>query len=231
MSRRIGITTTADGAGPLCEAAIEHELTPIILPCIEVTPAPEDTLRQAAKQAEQADWLVVTSARAIAVLWPDGGMPDTPVAAVGPATAEVAVQAGGSVAMVGETGAAALVEELAGNLSDRIVFFPHASGASPATVPALEESGARVFAAAVYTTRPVGPGSDPVDAVMFGSPSAVSGWSQTRSFEDLVIGVIGETTAGAVLELGHRPDLVSPRPDFDLLIALVAQFLSDRSPV
>lgn len=232
MSRpRLGITTTADRALVLSETATEKGLQPVVLPCIEVVPAPEEILREAAAQADHADWLLVTSARAVLSVWPDGGMPSTRVAAVGAATAAVVADAGGSVAVVGDGGAGSLVENLRGEVAGKTVLFPHAAGAGMDTVGALREMGAQVTPLPVYETRAMRPGPDPVDAVVFGSPSAVEGWSKSRSFHELVLGAIGPTTAAALTEMGHQADVVPVRPDYRALIALVAKFMRDRSPV
>lgn len=228
---RVAITTAAERASPLSDIARSHGLEPVSLPCIEVLPAPEDHLFGARSQAAEADWLVVTSSRAIDTLWPGGGMPDVPVAAVGSSTAEVAARAGGRVAVVGDGGAEDLVEELVGQVAGKSVFFPHASGADRSTLDRLGEAGAEVAASPVYETRPLGPGADPVDAAIFGSPSAVSGWCRSRTLGDLVLAVIGETTRAALVEQGHHPDVVPPRPDFELLISLLAAHLAERSPV
>lgn len=135
------------------------------------------------------------------------------------------------MSLVGEAGAGHLIEALAGQVSDKTLLFPHALGADMATVETLREAGADVIALSVYQTRPIAPGPDPVDAVMFGSPSSVTGWCLTRGLEDLVVGAIGETTASALQDQGCSPQVVPPQPDFDNLVAMMAEHLRDRSPV
>ncbi|NIQ59511.1 MAG: uroporphyrinogen-III synthase, partial [Gemmatimonadetes bacterium] len=69
------------------------------LPCIRVEPAPDDVLRRLRDRAPSADWIVVTSRRAVEVVWPEGRIPAGPaVAAVGPSTADAVRSAGGRVA-------------------------------------------------------------------------------------------------------------------------------------
>lgn len=228
---RVGITTAADRSSLLADHARTHGLEPVLLPCIEVTPADDAVLHDARALASGADWLAVTSPRAVRAVWPRGGMPPTPVAAVGPSTAASVEEAGGTVALVGEAGAGALVARLAEMAGGASVFFPHAAGAAPSTVAALEKAGAEVKAVAVYETRPVAPGPDPVDAVAFGSPSAVRGWLISRHLEDLVLGAIGETTARALADAGKAPQVVPPRPGFEDLMAHLADHLRQRSPV
>jgi uroporphyrinogen-III synthase len=228
---RVAITTAADRSSRLADHARSHGLEPVLLPCIEVIPASDAVLRTARAFASRADWLVVTSPRAVAAVWPDGEMPPFPVAAVGRATAASVEEAGGRVGLVGEAGAGSLVARLAERTEGTFVFFPHATGASPATIAALEQAGAEVKALAVYETRPVAPGPDPVDAVAFGSPSAVQGWLLSRHLDGLVLGAIGETTARALAEVGRPPQVVPPRPDFEDLMAHLAGHLRQRSPV
>lgn len=226
---RLGITSAHHLATRLSRTAAANGLAPVALPCVEVSARPVNVLREARVKANDADWILITSARAIALLWPRGGMPAVSVLAVGPSTAEAAVRAGGSVAVVGEAGAGSLIEMVAGRVAGTSIFFPHASEADLTPVTSLEALGAEVTSVAVYETRSVAPGPEPVDAALFGSPSAVTGWGMSRSFDQVVLAAMGETTGNALAELGHPPDVVPSRPDFDLLIALVAHHLSGRS--
>jgi len=227
---RVAITTAADRSSLLAGQARSHGLEPVLLPCIAVTPASDAVLHHARALASRSDWLVVTSPRAVRAVWPGGGMPPSPVAAVGPATAASVEEADGIVGLVGEAGAEALVARLAERVGGASVLFPHATGADPSTVSALESAGAQVKAVAVYETRTVAPGPDPVDAAAFGSPSAVRGWLISRHLEDLVLGAIGETTARALADGGRSPQVVPPRPDFEELMAHLADHLRQRSP-
>lgn len=231
MMPRIALTTTPDRAArlaPLCE---DHGLEPVRLPCIEFVPADENVLDPARRRVTQADWLVVTSSRAISALWPNGEMPDVPVAAVGPATAQAVRAAGGRPVVVGGGGADELIDLIAERLSGVSVVFAHAECAGAATIEALESAGASVDARAVYEIRPVPPTADPVDAVAFGSPTAVRGWHLSRDLEGLVVGAIGETTAGALAGFAAAPDVEPPHPSFERLIAGMAEHLRDWSRV
>lgn len=228
---RIALTTTPDRAArlaPLCE---EHGLEPVLLPCIEFVPADEDVLDQTRRRVAQADWLVVTSSRAISALWPNGEMPDVPVAAVGPATAQAVRNAGGRPILVGDGGGAELIDLIADRLRDASVVFPHAEGAGITTIEELESAGVSVDARAVYDIRPVSPAADPVDAVAFGSPTAVHGWLLSRDLDGLVVGAIGGTTAGALAELAVAADVEPPHPSFEGLVVGMAKHLRERSKV
>lgn len=228
---RVGLTSTSDRIPRLSEIVSRHGLEPVGLACIEVAPSDDESLATARSEAAKADWLVITSARAVEAVWPGGGMPGTPVAVVGEATAAAVRDAGGMPAVVGKGGAATLIEELESDVSDKRVLFPHADGADPSTVERLEAAGAEVVALVVYETRPVAPEEDPVDAVMFASPSAVAGWCLSRSLEGITLAAIGETTGAALVDRGYEPDVTPPRPDFELLAAMLADHLRERSSV
>jgi uroporphyrinogen-III synthase len=162
------------------------------------------------------------------VLWPDGGMPGVPVAAVGPATARAVIKAGGLVAVEGRRGSRALVEDL-GTVRGRVVVFVHAAGASADTADRLAAKGAVVDAHAVYRTRPIPPGDALVDSVAFASPSAVDGWLLARSLEGMVVASVGETTASYLEGRGHRSDVVATRPTFPSLADALAGRMIERS--
>lgn len=219
--KRVAVTTTADSAPRLAEPLIAHGLIPVMLPCISISPAPADVLEALRTHARKADLIVVTSARAVRVTWPDGDMPATPVAAVGSATAEAVEQAGGIVKAVGSGGAADLVETL--DVKGLRIVFPHARAADPATDAALERMGATVYAATAYETIPISPNDDKVDAAIFGSPSAVDGWLMRRHLDGLVIGAMGATTASALRVRGVESPVVPKTPGFEELVAALAE--------
>lgn len=218
---RIAVTTTADTAPRVAEALVAHGLVPVMLPCIAISPSPEEVLAGLREEAMGADRIVVTSARAVRITWPHGDMPATPVWAVGPATAEAVREAGGTVAEIGSGGASALVEQVTPQ-GCRIVF-PHARAADPATAAELERRGATVVAAAAYTTVPIAPADDKVDGAVFGSPSAVDGWLMRRHLDGLSIAAMGARTASALRVRGVDDPVVPDRPGFEALAAALAE--------
>lgn len=228
---RIALTTTSDRALGLTATveSLGHE--PVILPCIQFQPSDVRHLVSARDACMRSDWLFVTSARAVGALWPEGGIPDVRVAAVGAATAEAIRRAGGSPDVVGSAGAAQLVARIEGEVRESLVLFPHAVTADLSAISVLESCGAVVDSRPVYDVRPVAPPETPVDAVTFGSPSAVTGWCLTRGLDNVVVGAIGATTTGALIERGRHPDVVPERPDFLRLIHMIDEFPKDRSAV
>lgn len=228
---RVAITTDTDGYPRIARLAQANGLEPVPLPCIQVIPARAETLALARESAAAADWVVLTSARAVDILWPDGGMPATPAAVVGRATASAVELADGRPALVGESGAEALAEKLLERIDGLSVVFPHASKTNPAALKMLREVVGRFEAVPVYETRPLAPGPDRVDAAAFGSPSSVRGWALSRDFDDLVLAAIGESTAGVLADAARSPDVMPKRPAFGDLFAQLAQHMRRRRPI
>lgn len=230
---RVAITTVSDAAERIGRLATEAGLAPVSLPCIRTVVSPPGILDPMRSASESADWLVFTSQRAVAAMWPNGGMPAHPgVAAVGTATARAVTAAGGRVEVTGTGGAAALRSLLRGRLGGKTVVFPYARAADPATVEMLQSEAGAVVAGPAYDTVPVAPATDPVDAVIFGSPSALEGWLLTRGLSGIVVAAMGETTAAAVHASGREPDVVPPIPGAAAVVAALATYLhrlSERS--
>jgi len=218
---RVAVTTTADAAPRLAGALVGHELVPIMLPCIAISPAPPAELAELRRQASYADLIVVTSARAVRITWPNRDMPAVPVAAVGPSSAAAVEEAGGIVETIGEGGSSDLVTGL--DVEGRFVVFPHARASDPSTTSGLEGRGAKVYAAAAYDTIPIAPDDDKVDAAIFGSPSAIEGWLMRRPLDGMVIGAMGATTASALRVRGVEHPVVPVRPRFEELAEALAE--------
>lgn len=224
---RVAITTTAEGFERVRQAFVEVDLEPVSLPCIFIehaAPAEVEAMRGA---AGIADLMVVTSRRSIEILWPDGGMPATPVAAVGRATAHVVIGAGGSVAFVGSGGGVDLIELITSRLTGATVAYPHAHRADPVVGELLRQRAAFVHSCALYDTIPIPPSTDPVDVVTFASPSAVDGWSLARGFDQLVL-AIGSATRATLEHRGHPPDLVADSPSFQALARTLDRHLRSK---
>ncbi|REK11835.1 MAG: hypothetical protein DWQ40_11835, partial [Actinobacteria bacterium] len=148
----------------------------------------------------------------------------------GHATAAAVDAAGGKVSVIGESGLAELVESWGDSADGKTVVLPHSSLSDLAPLEALGDQ-ARILATAVYSTSPIAAADDPVDAALFASPSAVTGWLRSRTLDDVVIGAIGPTTARGLTDRGHPPHVTASRPDFEMLIDITARHLRDRSPV
>lgn len=224
---RLALTTTRDRSLQLIDEVAGLGLEPVVLPCIEMVPGPDAVIETARIESARSDWLLLTSPRTVHELWPERGMPKTRAAAVGRATAEAVRDAGGRVAVVGDGGASELVDRISHIVGGQSVFFPHAAGADRSTIGLLEAAGATVRTKVVYEIRPISPPDDPIDAVAFGSPTAVTGWFLSRDLEGLQVGVIGQTTGAAVAGHGYRFDVMPPSPSFGDLARLLAGHLRE----
>jgi len=194
-------------------------------------PASAGVLEKARRSAAGADWLLVTSARTVEYLWPHGRIPEVEVAAVGSRTAAAVTDAGGTVSLVGDAGSFDLIAELASLVKNATLCFPHGRGADLSKVRVLEEGAGTVSTWEVYSTEPIPPALDPVDAVAFGSPSAVDGWTRSRDFTGVAVGAIGETTDAALSGRGHSVDVVADRPDYAELLERLSASVRDKSKV
>lgn len=212
----VAVTAPAPGADRLADEVRRRGHRPVLLPTVAIVPAEAPQLARARAEAAAADLVVLTSARTVEVVWAGRGMDGLAVAAVGPATAAAAEAAGATVVARGKMGGATLAAAIGDRARDRLVAIPHAEGAD--LVPFAGLGAARVDATPVYAARPGPPGADPVDAVLFASPSAVAGWLTARPVDDLVVGVIGPTTAAAARQAGAAP-VVAVSPSFPDLAA------------
>ena len=163
-------------------------------------PPPRDPgpLKAALARLDRFDWVVFTSARAVAATGEGraapaaagspapapGRVPAPRVAVVGPATARAAARAGWTVAVEGRgPGARGLADQVAATfpLAGACVLFPAASGAASTLEDEFTALGARVTRVEAYRTVVTPPPADRVradlatgvDAVAFASPSAV----------------------------------------------------------
>lgn len=220
----IRVAVTSDRFDAVAPGYADAGLEPVSLPCIRIQPAPSGDIAHVRERAPHADLLMITSPRVVSLVWPDGRMPEVDTAVVGRATASRVERAGGRVTRVGNAGLARLVELTADHMEGRCVMIAHAEGSDPAVMARLREIAPGLEEHPVYRAVPVAPGADPVDAVAFASPSAVNGWGLSRSFDDLVVGAIGATTAAAIAR--HREaDVIAERPSHPNLARAIASFM------
>jgi uroporphyrinogen-III synthase len=218
---RVAVTTAPDRAGAVTEVLEAAGLRAVLLPCIQVEAMSEEHIEPIRRRAVAADALILTSPRTVSILWPAGSMPRVPAFCVGPATAQAVERAGGVVGYVGRGGAADLAEDAP--LDGLRVVFPHSAGTDLRVVDRIRSRVAGLEHTVVYHTRPRPPSHEPVDAVLFGSPSAVEGWLMGRSLDGIVVAAIGATTARHLTERGHRPHVTADPPDYREAARLLAR--------
>lgn len=228
MSGTLAVTTTPDRFQRWAEPLTRHGFEPVSLPCIEIRPTGQ--LDEARTKVADADWLMITSPRVVALLWPGGDMPPVPVAVVGEATAAAVRAAGGTVVVTGDDDGDRLVDLLSPRVEGSRVMIPHGERADTGRHDRLRRAGADVMAVVVYETVPVSPGRERVDGAVFASPSSVEGWSLTRSFHPLEpIGAIGRVTAVSLRQHGVDSPVVARRPTPEHLAAAMSA-TEERTP-
>jgi uroporphyrinogen III methyltransferase / synthase len=226
-AKRIVVTRAPEQA-----EAIAHELhrfgaEVISLPVVSFA-APEDSapLDRALGELARFDWVLFTSQNAVRFVSSRLGQLGLKnvarhVAALGPATAEVARQEGFRVNYVAANHTShGLASELQGSLKGQRVLFPRSGRSNDHIAIALRESGADVTDVVAYrTVAPETPDqvildqirTGSVDVIIFASPSAFDNLAYFLGLSELVklaetvqFAAIGPTTAKAMRESGVR---------------------------
>jgi uroporphyrinogen-III synthase len=191
--KRVVVTRALEQSESLVKGLRDAGAVPVVVPMVTFG-APDDVtaVDAAIREAGDFDWMLLTSQNALRALQErveDLGsrladaFRGVHIAAVGPATADVARNAGLSVEYVAvKHRGVELAEELGERIRGKRVFLPRSDRGNPELVKKLEELGARVKDVVAYKT--VLPGEqdlkrvdevirDGADAVLFFSPSAV----------------------------------------------------------
>ncbi len=221
LGKTVVVTRAAHQAGPLIEALTVRGARVIAMPAIAIRPVADWTTLDAVLGAlHRFDWIVFTSANAVAAVWSRLGVlglslpPTLRVAAVGPPTAAAlaAHDVVGPVLPMTFRGEA-LADAMPG-LTGARVLLPRGDLGRASTVAALEAAGAVVEPVTVYHTMPAG--IDPVhrtalmggvDAITFTSPSTVRNFVVALGPEAIpllqrtLVACIGPVTAEAVTDL------------------------------
>jgi uroporphyrinogen-III synthase len=219
---RIVVTRAAHQAEELAAPLRGEGATAIVIPLIGIAP-PRDLgpLRDAARRADEYDWIVFTSANAVEAFAAElgsGTCLPARVAAVGSATREAAEARGFSVTLMpARYVAESLVEAfVAERLAGARVLIPRAEVARDIVPEELRRLGARVDVVDAYRNV-VPPGAaedvagtfrDPLpDWVLFASSSAVEHLASLCDADVLKrvrIGTIGPVTSASVRKHGLR---------------------------
>jgi uroporphyrinogen-III synthase len=227
--KTVVVTRAAGQSAKLVKELEARQASVKLLPLISFAPPEKfDELDAALARLESFDWIIFTSANAVQAvegrrqeLAPGelAGLKLPRVAAVGPATADAAENAGYSVKFVAaEHSGAGIIKEFGEDLKGRSVFLPRSDKANPDLPEALRRRGAVVTEVVAYRT--LAPGEtdrvrvkeslkDGADGILFFSPSAVQNFLELLGRERLaalqgraVMVAIGPTTAGALSAAG-----------------------------
>lgn len=193
------VTRAAEQSESLVEALKERGAVPVLMPMVTFA-APEDpaTVDAAIRKIRNFHWIFLTSQNALRAILercrslqlnPSEAFKGTKIAAVGPATAEAARDAGLQVSYVAaKRQGVGLAEELSAQVRGKRVFLPRSDQANPALVKTLNALGAEVTEVCAYkTVKPgaaevgnaAGPIEERAEAVLFFSPSAVHHFAES----------------------------------------------------
>lgn len=257
--RRVVVTRAIEQCDSLCNDLQARGATPVLLPLIGFAP-PEDfaPLDAALGDFSQFDWLFLTSQNVLRSLLErcaslKSSLADAAgkirIAAVGPATARAANEAGLTIAHVAANHQGlALAEEMHAELLGCRVFLPRSDHADPELPKVLRRLGAEVIEAIAYrTVRPGDP--DPTvlstvsdgeaDAILFFSPSAVKhfreliGESKLREIQEkIMFAAIGPVTAHALQDAGVERIISAKDTSVPAVIAVLEKhFAGARQPL
>jgi uroporphyrinogen III methyltransferase/synthase len=242
--RRIWITRPRDAADGLPRTLQRAGAEVIWASTIAVDQHVDTTeLDRALPGTGDVDWIVFTSARAVAACFERvralalerSLLDECRIAAVGPVTASVLTARGVPVEVVANPHSA---QGLLAALSSRIepgdvVFYPRARSVPPTLSRGLRALGARVVEAIAYQTHTAEASPSlalslarGVDGVVFCSPSAVLGARAYRSsIARSMVACIGPSTERAARAEGLPVHVVPPRSTADSLArAIVDHF-------
>jgi uroporphyrinogen-III synthase len=222
---RVAVTASVEASAGMSAELVVVGLRPVTLPCVRIQKAEDVDLARARAAVEEADLVVLTSSRALDVLWPGGPVPATPIAMLTPAGASRVEERGGRIAHVGTGKPSDFTAYLLRKAAGKRVAYPHAEDIDPRITLSLADAAAELVAVAVYGWIPVAPPLDIVEAVVFESPLAVEGWMEGRDLSGIVAAAIGPGTAAALRRHGRGPDILVRRPHFGVLAETLASAL------
>ena len=248
MPPRVLVTRAPHQASALGDALIAHGLRVVSVPTIALAPPSDDyaTIDRELTRLDEYDWLLFTSANAVAVFaerLEDQAVPlSCGIASIGAATSKALRDAGFPVRVQAQT---AVAESLAKSL------LPHAKNATMLLIRAeqgrdiltetLTAAGAEVTLAPAYRTVIPTESTDrlrrelpTVDAITFTSSSAVTNLFALLEAAGLTLpptvklASIGPVTTAALKEHGCKPTVESNDASVQALAAAVATALRNR---
>ncbi|MDR9451161.1 MAG: uroporphyrinogen-III synthase [Acidimicrobiia bacterium] len=222
---RVAVTASVEASAGMSAELVAVGLRPVALPCVRIQQADEAGLARARAAVEEADLVVLTSSRALDVMWPQGPVPDTPIAMLTPAGAARVEERGARVVHIGTGNPADFTAYLARKAAGKRVAYPHDEGVDPRIIVSTADAAAELVAVAVYGWVPLAPAAHPVEAAVFESSPAVEGWMEARDLVGIVAAAIGPATAAALCRYGHGPDIMVRRPRFEILAETLASAL------
>lgn len=249
MPPRVLVTRAPHQASALGDALAAHGLRIASVPTIALAPPSDDytALDRALVRLDEFDWLLFTSANAVAIFaerLEDMAVPlSCGIASIGAATSKALREAGFPVRLQAQT---AVAESLAKSL------LPHAKGSSMLLIRAeegrdvlietLEAAGAEVELAPAYRTVIPTESTDrlkrelpTVQAITFTSSSSVQNLfallnaAGLKLPPDIVLASIGPVTTATLKDLGHPPTIEAREATVLSLASAVATALRNHA--
>ena len=245
--RRVAVTRAREQSAALAESLARLGAEVIEAPAIELADPPSwQPLDDALQRLDTFDWIVWTSANAVARLFARLGAtgfdsarltaPPARSLAIGPATARALRAFAIEAEVVDEHRAEGVVERLSRvPLLGRIVWLPRALEGRDVLPEALRERGAEVVVTPVYASRPSLEGVAParvalqegrLDAVTFTSGAIARAFVQAlegASLAKVVRASIGPVTSEALNALGIPPQVEAREATVPALVAALVE--------
>jgi uroporphyrinogen-III synthase len=241
--KRILITRPRAQADSFAGALKDAGFEPIYLPVIEIRPIEDNPeLDEALQNLASYEWVIFTSVNGVKVVFdrlPDGQLPAGPrFAAIGPRTAEALTERGVTPDFVPPEYIAEAILPGLGDLDGKWVLLPRAEIARQVLPEEIAAGGGIAHEIAVYSTLPVDP--DPqgmealrsgVDVITLTSPSTVQNFvalSRRNGLDPLtlpgkpVYACIGPVTEAAAREEGLTGLLVAKEYTTKGLVEMIA---------
>jgi len=253
---RVLVTRAAEQADDLVTRLRDQGADPVVVPMIRLeAPLDASALDGALAGYASYDAVVFTSSNAVRFVAErarergvDLGSAGVRVLCIGPATARAALSAGIPVQLTASSprgDAESLLKEICDFLppEGRAFLLPHSDIAGDGLREGLREAGARVDAVVAYrTVRPEVDAawlreelvSGQVRVLTFTSPSTVRHLFELlddaarEALRHCTIAAVGPTTAAALRQLGHPPQVVPERPGMEELVAALARHVRER---
>jgi len=242
------VTRPPERSGTLVDALVDAGARVVELPVIAVVDPPDGGAALAAAAAEAAsfDWVVFTSAQAVARFAAhlrDGrDLASARLAAVGAATAQALAERHLAADLVPDRhDAEGLVDAMPrSSRPGGRVLFPRARAARDVVGPGLRAKGWEVTEVDAYMTVAADPGAGAgdelldaatgADVVVFSSPSTVEHYAARTRGRPVpsVVACIGPVTAAAAERAGYGVDVVASEPSAPAVVAALAAHVGAR---
>jgi len=249
VAPRVLVTRAPHQASALGDALAAHGLRIASVPTIALVPPSDEyvTLDRSIMRLDEFDWLLFTSANAVAVFaerLEDQGVPLTcGIASIGAATTRALRDAGFPVKLQAQTAVAeSLARSLVPHAKNATMLLVRAEQGRDVLIEMLEAAGADVTLAPAYRTVIPTESTDrlkrelpTVDAITFTSSSSVQNLFALLEAagltlpKNIALASIGPITTATLKDFGHPPTVEAKESTVAALASAVATALRHRN--